>query len=121
MIKYQNISQTLNKSSFIEIGEYTGDELTFTAKRPKVNVGGQEVVFAKGSIALRSPHEVTSCDEANGCVLGTVTESVTLDFNVVGIDSLDVLKAEIDRVFALVKTSMTHGVLPPVYSDFVSE
>lgn len=116
MKKYQNTLQTTAHSQFVEVGTYSGAELAFKASRPEVKVSGQAVTFAKGSLALRMPHEIISCN--NECVLGSVTESLSIDFNVVSVEALDVLKAEVDRIFALTKESLVHGVLPPVYSDF---
>lgn len=119
MKKYQNISQSLTASTFIEIGTFSGAEVSFAAKRPTTKVGNQQVTFAKGAVALRMPHEVLSC--VDECVVGTVMESASFDFNVVTVEALDVLKAEIDRIYALTKASLVHGVLPPVYSDFLVE
>lgn len=119
-MKYQNTLQEATKSQFIEIGSYSGNELMFTARRPTSKVGNQVVTFAKGSVTLRMPHEIVSCAD-KACVLGTVMESLSIDFNIVDVDSIDVLKAEVDRVFALVKTQMVHGILPPLYSDFISQ
>lgn len=121
MKSYQNTLQTLNKSSFIEIGTYSGAEIDFTVKRPSIKVGGQAVNFAKGSISLRTPHDIVACGETSACTVGTVTESVSFDFNIVTLEALDVLKAELDRVFLLTKQSLIHGVLPPVYSSFTEE
>lgn len=116
MKKYQNTLQTAVLSQFVEVGTYSGAELAFKAARPEVKIAGQAVTFAKGSVALRMPHDVVSC--TNACVLGTVTESLNIDFNVVSVESLDVLKAEVDRIYLLTKEALVHGVLPPVYSDF---
>lgn len=121
MKSYQNTLTTATSTSFIEIGTYSGAVLDFTAKRPKVKVGGQEVVMSKGTISVRTPHEVTACGDNSGCTVGTVTESMKIDFNIVSLDALDVLKAELDRIFALTKVSLVHGVLPAPYSSFTEE
>lgn len=119
-MKYQNTLQNGNKSTFIEVGTYSGDELTFDAKARDVQVGGQVVKFARASISLRMPHEITACGDNSGCVVGAVTQSLKIDFNVMNEEALDVLKAEVDRVFLLTKQSLVHGVLPPQYSSFES-
>lgn len=121
MKSYQNTLTTATTSSFIEVGTYSGTILEFSVKRPKVKVGGQEVVMSKGTINVRTPQNITACGDASGCSVGTVTESVKIDFNVVSRDALDVLKAELDRVFALTKESLTHGVLPAPYSSFANQ
>lgn len=121
MKSYQNTLTTATTSSFIEVGTYSGTILEFSVKRPKVKVGGQEVVMSKGTINVRTPHDIIACGDNSGCTVGTVTESVKIDFNIVSLDALDVLKVELDRILALTKESMVHGVLPAPYSSFAEE
>lgn len=118
---YQNTLQAQNASTFVEVGEYSGAEIKFSAKSPTVKVGNQTVKFAKASVSLRVPTEITSCDKDSTCVIGTVTESVSIDFNVIDTASLDVLQAELLRVFTLTRERLSNGVVPPVYSDFAQE
>lgn len=117
MKSYQNILQTATNSAFVEVGSYSGAELGFNAKKITTKVGDMVVPFVKASIALRMPKDVTSCSTP-ACVIGTVTESFKCEFNITDVTSLDVLKAEIDRVFALTKVALAHGVLPPVSATF---
>lgn len=119
-MKYQNTLQNGNQSTFIETELYNGNELTFNAKASNVSVGGQIVKFAKASIVLRSPKDITACGGPEGCPVGVVTQSFKLEFNIVDEDSLDVLEAEVLRVLALTKESMAHGILPPQYSTFTT-
>lgn len=119
MKQYQNLQQDASKSTFIEIGTFSGDEVHFTARRPKSMINGQEVNFAKAGVTVTKPHTVTNC--ATQCTAGQVTESMRLEFNLVSIEAYDVLKAELDRVLALTKASLIHGVLPPAYSSFKDE
>lgn len=111
--------QNAKASTFVEVGTYSGAELTFKVTRPQVKVGSSVVNFAKASIALRTPHEVIPCESS--CAIGTVMESAEINFNVVSEASLDVLKAEVDRVFLQVKTALAHGVLPAPLSTFSDE
>lgn len=117
-MKYQNTLQNGNKAAFIETELFNGNELTFVAKATTASVGGQVVKFAKASIALRTPKDITACGTPEGCTVGTVTQSFKLDFNILDEASLDVLQAEVLRVLALTKESLAHGILPPQYSTF---
>lgn len=119
-MKYQNTLQNGNRSTFIEIGNFNGYELAFNAKASNVLVGGQIVKFAKASIALHAPKDVTACGSADGCSVGVVKQSFKLEFNILDEESLDVLQAEVLRVLALTKESLARGILPPQYSTFVS-
>lgn len=119
-MKYQNTLQNGNKSTFIETEIFNGNELSFDAKASNVSVGGQIVKFAKASITLRTPKDITVCGSVDGCAVGVVTQSFKLEFNVLDEDSLDVLQAEVQRVLALTKESLAHGILPPQYSTFTT-
>lgn len=119
MKSYQNTMQSLKASTFIEIGSFSGTEVAFKASSPITKVGQSQVTFAKGAVSVRMPHDVTPCETA--CPIGTVTESISIDFNVVDPASLDVLKAEVDRIFAATKATLVRGILPPVYSTFTEE
>lgn len=119
MLKYQNTSQSINSSTFIDIGNFSGQELIFSAKTPTPKVGDAVVKFAKSAIEVRKPKDIKSC--ATDCSVGTVSESIQVNFNVTSVESLDVLWAELIRVYALTKATLVHGVLPPVYSTFEAE
>lgn len=119
-MKYQNTLQNGNKSTFIETEDFNGNELVFDAKASNVSVGGQIVKFAKASIVLRTPKDITACGSVDGCSVGVVTQSFKLEFNILDEESLDVLQAEVLRVLALTKESLAHGILPPQYSTFAT-
>lgn len=114
--KYQNVEQTPKASKFIEIGDHTGLEVAFKASSPQTKVGGVLVGFKTASIRVTEPQTVTGC--GTECAVGQVINSVDMSFNVTTVDALDSLKNEMERVFALAKDSLIHGLLPPMYSTF---
>lgn len=116
MKKYQNVEQTVKTSKFIEVGDFSGYEVSFKAHAPSTNVGGTLVGFKTASIRVTRPKAIIGC--GSECAVGEVVNSVDMSFNVTDTASLTALKDEMDRVFALAATNLEHGILPPMYSDF---
>lgn len=119
--KYQNVLASRDKSIFMDVVNRDGSEITFTSKVATMAKNGAQAHVVAGSIAVNVPKAVTNC--TTGCEAFRYTQSVALRFNVeqYDIDTLDALKAELDRVFALIKQNISGGVLPAVSDTFETE
>lgn len=121
MKKYQNVLSSRTASTFVDVANKDSSELIFASKPAIISRNGSSVTMVSGSLLLNKPKAVMNC--ATSCEAFRVTESVSIRFNVEQYDttSLDALKAEVDRVFALVKANLTGGVLPAVSDTFTDE
>lgn len=121
MKKYQNVLASRDKSTFVDIANLDNSEITFTGKTATMAKNNAQALVTSGSITLSKPKVVKNC--VTECEAFRFTESVSIRFNVEQHDiaSLDALKAEVDRVFALVKQNLTGAILPAISDTFVNE
>lgn len=117
---YQNVLSSRTNSVFVEIGERKGEEISFTTKTNSVKRGSVSAVIQVGRVALSKTVTVVDC--VNPCVTAEFQSGFALQFNVVKGDvaALDAMQAEINRVFALAKANMVHGVLPSPIATFAA-
>lgn len=123
MIKYQNTGFEAGRSTFINTASELPSQVTFTANRVQSKIGGKQIPFYRGSIALRN---LVAADTCGSDCPTEVTNGVKLEFSVLHDDSsvtaLAALKTEIDRLYAEALTlGLGRGLVPPVYSDFADE
>lgn len=121
MKKYQNVLAGRDKSTFVDVANRDNSELTFTSKTAVMRNNGAQAQVVAGSVTVTKPKAVANC--ATECEAFRFTESVSIRFNVEQFDttSLDALKAEVDRVFLLVKQNLSGGILPAISDTFVDE
>lgn len=115
---YQNVLSSRTNSVFVEIGDRVGEEISFTTKTNSVKRGSVSAVIQTGRVALSKTITVADC--VNPCVTAEFQGGFTLQFNVVKGDvaALNAMQAEVNRVFALIKANMVHGVLPNPTASF---
>lgn len=118
MKKYQNVLNTRNASTFVDVANQSGSELVFGVKTAQMSRNGGSIVLVNGSLSLTRPKAVQSCTAP--CEAFRYTESVSLRFNVAQFDlaTLEELHTEVDRVFGLAKANLVAGVLPAVSDTF---
>lgn len=116
--KYQNVLASRDKSTYVDVANRDGSEVTFTSKVATMAKNGAQAHVVAGSLAVNVPKVVTNC--ATACEAFRYTQSVMVRFNVEQYDtaSLDALKAEVDRIFALVKQNISGGILPAISDTF---
>lgn len=117
---YQNVLSSRTNSVFVEIGDRVGEEISFTTKTNSVKRGSVSAVIQSGRVALSKTITVADC--VNPCVTAEFQGGFALQFNVVKGDTaaLDAMQAEVNRVFALIKANMVHGVLPSPTATFAA-
>lgn len=115
---YRNAQLTLGSSAFIEVGDFDGSSVAFTAKNSVVKKGGVSLSVTAGKAAYREPIDVTTVD-------GGIVEfagGFTLQFNIKTGDTaaLAAYKAECMRVFAIAENEMAHGFVPGAAANFAA-
>lgn len=122
MSKYQNTSLKQGNSTFIDVEDFNGSTLAFTAKLNRVQVSTQSVDVATAKVVLVKPTPVYACDDAErSCRLGVLNEVFRLEFNATDVASVDAMQAEMERIFALVKGRLVKGIVPGAADTFEDE
>lgn len=118
---YQNVSREKDVSSYIDVVQpLTGLSAVFRSKTavytPQKGIG---VFMTSGSVRSELEQAVTLCGEP--CPI-TIRPQVEVRFNVQkgDVTTLNLLKAEVDRLFAEAVSSynLALGLVPPSEADF---